>query len=81
MHDDFERTSKIGNWWDRKGQNEIDIVAIDDLTKTISFCEVTRNGERIDLGALSEKVEAFHHAAGDYTDYHADYLSLPMSEM
>lgn len=73
--------TKIGNWWDRKGQNEIDIVAIDDLTKTISFCEVKRNGERIDLGALSEKVEAFHRATGDYTDYHADYLALPMSEM
>ena len=73
--------TKIGNWWDRKGQNEIDIVAIDDLTKTISFCEVKRNGERIDLGALSEKAEAFHRATGDYTDYHADYLALPMSEM
>lgn len=73
--------TKIGNWWDRKGQNEIDIVAIDDLTKTISFCEVKRNGERIDLGALSEKVEAFHRATGDYTDYHADYLALPMSDM
>ena len=73
--------TKIGNWWDRKGQNEIDIVAIDDLAKTISFCEVKRNGERIDLGALSEKAEAFHRATGDYADYHADYLALPMSEM
>ena len=73
--------TKIGNWWDRKGQNEIDIVAVDDLTKTISFCEVKRNGDRIDLGALSEKVEAFHRATGDYTDYHADCLALPMSEM
>ena len=34
-----------------------------------------------DLGALSEKAEAFHRATGDYTDYHADYLALPMSEM
>lgn len=73
--------TKIGNWWDRKGQNEIDIVAIDDLTKTIGFCEVKRNGERIDLGALTEKAEAFHRSTGDYTDYHADCLALPMSGM
>ena len=73
--------TKIGNWWDRKGQNEIDIIAIDDLAKTISFCEVKRNGERIDRGALSEKAEAFHRVTGDYTDYQADYQALPMSEM
>ena len=73
--------TKIGNWWDRKGQNEIDIVAIDEVTKTISFCEVKRNGGRIDLGALAEKAEAFHRATGEYADYHADYLALPMSEM
>ena len=73
--------TKIGNWWDRKGQNEIDIVAIDELTKTIRFCEVKRNGGRIDLGALVEKAEAFHRATGDYADYHADYQALTMSEM
>lgn len=49
--------------------------------KTIGFSEVKRNGERIDLGALTEKAEAFHRSTGDYTDYHADCLALPMSGM
>ena len=73
--------TKIGNWWDRKGLNEIDLVAIDDLTKTISFCEVKRNGGKIDLGKLSRKAEAFHQATGTYSDYRAEYLALPMADM
>ena len=68
--------TKIGNWWDRKGENEIDLVAIDDLSKTIRFCEVKRNGEKISLDDLSEKAEA-----GGYSNYQADYVALPMSEM
>lgn len=73
--------TKIGNWWDRKGENEIDLVAIDDLSKTIRFCEVKRNGEKISLDVLSEKAEAFHRATGGYSNYQADCVALPMSEM
>lgn len=73
--------TKIGNWWDRKGLNEIDIVAVDDFEKTISFCEVKRNSEKIDLGGLAEKAESFHRATGVYMDYRADYRALSMADM
>lgn len=78
---DEGKFTKIGNWWDRKGLNEIDIVAVDDFEKTISFCEVKRNSEKIDLGCLAEKAESFHRATGVYMDYRADYRALSMSDM
>lgn len=34
--------SKIGSFWDRKGENEIDIVAINDAKKKVVFFEVKR---------------------------------------
>ena len=54
-----ESYTRIGGWWDRKGGNEIDIVASDDLKKRIDFIEVKRNPERYRADLLQEKITAF----------------------
>ena len=41
--------------WERNNLNEIDIVAIDDLKKTVLFAEVKRNKNNISLEKLKEK--------------------------
>lgn len=48
----------VGNWWDRKGNNEIDIVAIDEFTHVGIVAEVKRNPHKIDLVALEKKASA-----------------------
>lgn len=61
--------SKVGAWWDRKGENEIDIVAVNDFEKEILFAEVKRQKKNIDLGALQEKVYAFMGSVKLYRQY------------
>ncbi|WP_099608793.1 ATP-binding protein [Vibrio coralliilyticus] len=46
---------KIGGYWDAKGHNEIDIVAINDLDKTILIAEVKRQQRRYSEAKLIEK--------------------------
>ena len=47
--------TRIGYWHDRKGENEIDIIAEDELSKTLSFVEVKRQEPNIDHAILRSK--------------------------
>ena len=49
----------IGAWWDRKGENEIDIVCEDEMAGTIDFYEVKSDLTRYSQERLERKVEAF----------------------
>lgn len=42
-----KRYFSIGAWWERGNQNEIDIVAVNDLEKKVLFAEVKRKKEII----------------------------------
>ena len=57
------RYTRIGGWWDRKGENEIDLVcerrAGKKRSSPLMFFEVKRDAARIDLNALKAKVSAF----------------------
>jgi len=50
-----EEFTQIGNYWDKKGENEIDIIAIDTLKKSAIIAEVKRNKNKINIIALKEK--------------------------
>ena len=47
--------SDIQGYWNSKGENEIDIVAVNEMKKSLLFCEVKRNPKRINLNILEEK--------------------------
>ncbi len=47
--------SMVGNWWDRKGNNEIDIIALNEFTHQGLIAEVKRNEQKINLLVLAEK--------------------------
>ncbi len=58
----------IGNWWDRKGGNEIDVIALNEFTKHGVIAEVKRNERKISMLALEEKISALPSAQfGKYT--------------
>ena len=46
-------------WWDRKGENEIDLVCDDEVAGRIDFFEVKMDSRRIDLDQLKVKSQAF----------------------
>ena len=57
-----------GNWWDRKGENEIDMIALNEFDHTGIVAEVKRNPEKISLAALEERTKALpRDAFGKYT--------------
>ena len=71
----------IGSWWDRKGENEIDIIAADDLEKRVTFYEVKRQQDEIDIALLKEKAQRFLAATGMYAKYDISYSGLCMETM
>jgi len=71
----------IGNWYDRRGENEIDIVAVDDLARRILFAEVKRNPERINPHVLESRAQAFLRTASKYADYKPSFASYSMADM
>lgn len=62
-----EIVSRTGGWWDKRSQNEIDIIAINDFEKNCSLYEVKRQKKRIDLSQLQTKAEIFMHNLSGYT--------------
>jgi len=49
----------MGAWWDRKGENEIDLVCEDEMKGMIDFYEIKVDESRYDRTLLEEKSEVF----------------------
>ena len=73
--------TRIGGWWDRKGENEIDIVAENELNDEATFFEVKRKAGNIDMEALEHKAAAFLRASGEFKGYKISYKGLSMDDM
>ena len=76
-----EMFTHIDSWWDRRGENEIDIIAADDLEKRVAFCEVKRQRKALDMKALKDKANRFMEATGMYAKYEVEYKGLCMEDM
>lgn len=66
-HDLFGASPKwtrTGRWWDRRGENEIDLIALNDLTGKAVIAEIKRNADKIDMRVLAGKAAAFEKAEG-----------------
>lgn len=73
--------TRLGGWWDRRGENEIDIVAANETDRRATFCEVKRDASRISLPALREKAKAFLAAVPEWTDYRTSFKGLSLDDM
>ncbi len=73
--------TRIGRWWDRKGENEIDMIAEDELTDSAIFHEIKRQKDDISLGVLKQKAEAFLLATHQFKGYKISYKGLSMEDM
>lgn len=73
--------TRIGGWWDRKGENEIDIVAENELDDTATFFEVKRKAENVSMEILEAKAAVFLRATGEFKGYSLLYKGLSMADM
>ena len=76
-----EYITNIGSYWDRKGENEIDLIVINELDKEAQIIEIKRKTENIDLEILHKKGENFLRATGELKEYNINYLGLSMDNM
>lgn len=76
-----KKYTRIGSWWDRKGENEIDIVAENELEGQAIFIEVKRKIENYNPDELSRKVAVFTRATGGFNNYTLTQQGLSMADM
>ena len=70
--------SDIGNYWNKKGEDEIDIITVNDYEKMIKFYEIKRNKKRINLSVLEEKSQEI---VRQYHGYSMEYIGLSLEDM
>ncbi len=73
-----ERVTIVGNYWDRKGENEIDMIALNDIDKTATVAEIKRNPKKYNPAELTNKVVVLNsHLA----NYHVTQRGLSLEDM
>lgn len=75
------RYTRIGGYWDRKGENEIDMIAVNELDKTSEIIEIKRNSANINQDKLKEKGGHFMKTTGELGNYKIEYKGLSMTDM
>ena len=73
-----ERVTSVGSYWDRKGLNEIDMIALNDIDKTAIVAEIKRQSKKINLSALADKVSTISKKMAKYK---VRQISLTMENM
>ncbi|MCQ2250957.1 MAG: ATP-binding protein [Bacteroidales bacterium] len=73
--------TRIGGWWNRKGDVEIDIIVADELSETAIFCEVKRQPQKIDLALLESRKDAFLKTTHQFKGYKIDVKGLSLEDM
>ena len=73
--------TRIGRWWDRKGENEIDMIGEDELADKVTLYEIKRQKDEISIGLLKQKAEVMLRATGKFKDYEIEYEGLSMEKM
>jgi len=76
-----KRYTRMDAWWDRKGENEIDLVCEDAVGNALDFCEVKREAKRIDLEALEEKSKAFFAKHPSLKSRKVSFVGLSLDDM
>lgn len=68
----------VTNYWEKDGNNEIDLIAVNEADREIVIGEVKRNPQRIDLRGLEEKS---HNILIKRKGWHIGYVALSLDDM
>lgn len=73
-----ERVTLVGNYWDRKGVNEIDMIAINEIDKKAVVAEVKRQRKKLNFSELAGKVSTI---SKKLAKYEVRQIGLTMEDM
>ena len=68
----------LGSYWNRKGENEIDLIALDEIEKKAVVAEIKRNRQNIKMDVLMQKGIALQK---ELKGYAVEYRGLDMEDM
>lgn len=70
--------TRVGNYWDNKGENEIDLIALNDFEKTGIIAEVKRNPSKISYTLLAQKAA---NLPKEFSQYHLVQKGFSLENM
>lgn len=70
------RITSVGYYWDRKGNKEIDLIALNDIDRTAIVAEVKRNADNYNRALLEKKFETIRSEFGKYNEVTLTGLSM-----
>lgn len=73
--------TNVGQWWDRKGANEIDLIAINELDEKLFFAEIKNNPKKINLKTLRERADIFLLNNKKYQGFDISFGGLSLDDM
>ena len=76
-----KKYTRMDSWWDRKGENEIDLVCDDEVSNRLDLFEVKRDRRRIDLELLRKKSIAFFAKNPKMRDREVSFGGLSILDM
>lgn len=68
----------LGGYWNRKGEDEIDLIALDEIEKKAVVAEIKRNRQNIKMDALMLKGASIQKELNGYS---VEYRGLSMEDM
>jgi len=70
--------NRIGSYWERGNQNEIDLVAINDMKKTIAIADIKLNRSKLNTGGLNHRAQEL---IASYPRHHPKWLGLSVENI
>ena len=78
LYGERERVTEVSHWWDSKGENEIDLIAIEKLDRRATVAEVKRNPRKFSAHTLEEK---YQYIKSHLRGYQVELKGLSMEDM
>ena len=76
-----KRYTSIGNYWNRKGENEIDIIMINEVEQILRIGEIKRQAKNIDMDLLRSKADYFLSVYPELQSYQQELLPLSLKDI
>jgi AAA+ ATPase superfamily predicted ATPase len=70
--------NRVGSYWERGNQNEIDLVALNDLKKTITIADIKLNKSRLSVEELKHRA---HGLVACYPRHEPEWLGLSVENI
>lgn len=84
FHDKAAESGKytiIDRWWDRKGENEIDMIAANEIDRSVEIYEIKRKRRNINISTLEDKAKVMLTHVPMLKGYGVELRGLDMDNM